>query len=77
MARSVQDIEREVLSLSAEDKATLLRTLITSLDTERDESVDDAWHREAQRRHQELKRGQAKATPAEEVFERARSQLNK
>ena len=77
MARSVQDIEKEVLSLSAEDKAALLRTLITTLDTKVDESVENAWHEEAQRRYQELKGGQAIATPAEEVFERARSQLNK
>lgn len=77
MALPVQKIEEEIRTLSPSDKANLLRTLIADLDAEVDEDVEQAWLKEAQRRHQELAHGVVQAVPSEEVFKKARSLLEK
>ncbi len=77
MARPLPEIEKEIQSLSAEDKAELLRTLIAGLDEGADEAVERAWLEEAQRRHRELSEGTVNAIPADEVIAKARAQLKK
>lgn len=74
MAR-LDEIEKEIRSLSAGDRTLLLPTLIADLADGVDEDVDQAWLEEAQRRHRELAEGRVATAPAEEVFERARSRL--
>lgn len=75
MARPVDEIEKEIRSLSAGDRTLLLRTLIADLDGGVDEDVDQAWLEEAQRRHRELAESRVATVPAEKVFERVRSRL--
>lgn len=57
MARTVEDLESEIRSLSAGDRMHLLRDLIADLDGEMDAGVESAWLDEAQRRYMELKEG--------------------
>ena len=77
MAKSIEDIENEIRSLSANDRMHLLRDLIADLDGSMDEDVEKAWLEEAERRYRELKDGKVGLIPAEEVFSRARAQIKK
>ena len=77
MAKTIEDIENEIRSLSVDDRMHLLRELIADLDGGMDEDVEKAWLEEAERRYKELKEGEVELIPAEEVFTRARAQLKK
>jgi putative addiction module component (TIGR02574 family) len=77
MAKTTEDIENEIRSLSVNDRMHLLRDLIADLDGGMDEDVEKAWIDEAERRYKELKEAEVEMIPAEEVFARARTQLNK
>ena len=77
MARTIEKIEEEIRSLSAAEKAELLRSLITELDVPADADVEQAWLEEAQRRHRELVEGKVKGIPGERVFENLRSRLRR
>ena len=76
MARTIEDIESEIRTLSADDRMHLLRDLIADLDGGIDKDVEKAWLDEAERRYKELKDGTVESVPAEEVFARARARLN-
>ena len=75
MARAVKDIERDIRTLSAEDKVELLRTLIAELDMPADPNVERAWLETAQRRYRELVEGKVKGVPGPLVFKRLRARL--
>ncbi len=77
MARTIEKIEEEIRSLSAAEKAELLRSLITELDAPADADVEQAWLEEAQRRHREFVEGKVKGVPGERVFENLRSRLRR
>jgi Putative addiction module component len=72
MARAVNDIEREILELSSEDKVELIRTFIADLDAPADTDVERAWLETSQRRYRELVEGKVKGVPGPLVFERLR-----
>ena len=57
MARKLEEIEREIRSLSDEERNHLLRGLVADLDGNPDPEVEKAWLEEAQRRRRELQRG--------------------
>lgn len=57
MARSARDLFEEAMRLDAEERATLMRLLIESLDTESEEGVEDAWMAEVECRMAELDSG--------------------
>ena len=77
MAKTVDEIEREIRSLSDDERIHLLRDLVADLDGGRDPEVEKAWLEEAQRRYEELKSGVVGGMPAEDVFKSARNRLNK
>ena len=77
MAKTIEDIENEIRSLSADDRMHLLRDLIADLDGAMDEDVEKAWLEEAERRYKELQEGEVVLIPAEEVFARARARLKR
>ncbi|MGB5439069.1 MAG: addiction module protein [Gammaproteobacteria bacterium] len=77
MAKTIEDIENEIRSLSVDDRMHLLRDLIADLDGGMDEDVEKAWLEEAERRYKALKEGEVELIPAEDVFTRARAQLKK
>ena len=77
MAKTIEDIENEIRSLSVDDRMHLLQDLIADLDGSMDEDVEKAWLKEAERRHKELKEGEVALIPAEEVFARARARLKR
>ncbi len=75
MARTLAEIEQEILQLNPKEKATLARNIIDDLDAVADENVDRLWLEEAQRRYKAYVAGETKAKPAQEVFDKARQRL--
>lgn len=76
MARSVQDIQRDVRSLHVSERNQLLRELIADIDDgEPGNGIEELWLREAQRRYEELRNGTVAPVPADEVIRRAKSRL--
>ena len=77
MSSDVAQIEAKIRSLSFEDKTELLRALIGELDGPTDTDVEQAWLREAQRRHREIAEGKVQPVPAQQVFDHLRARLKK
>ena len=77
MSTNVTEIEAKIRSLSLEDKAELIRSLIAELDGPADADVERAWALEAERRHREIVEGKVKTIPAREVFQSLRARLKK
>ena len=74
---AVEKIAEQIRSLTSEQKAELLRSLIAELDAPDDAEVERAWLEEARRRHLELVGGKVKGVPGERVFENLRSRLRR
>ena len=70
------EIEAKVRTLSPDEKAELLRSLIDELDGQPDADVQTAWLEEAQRRHREIVEGKVCPVPGERVFANLRARLN-
>jgi putative addiction module component (TIGR02574 family) len=75
MARSLQELETEIRSLSATERTRLLRDVIAILDGDMEKDVESAWLAEVERRHREMKEGAVEPIPADDVFQRARGAL--
>lgn len=74
---AVEKIAEEIRSLTTEQKAELLRSLIAELDAPEDAEVERAWLEEARRRQRELEEGKVKGIPGERVFENLDSRLRR
>lgn len=61
------DLIREAESLPVEERVLLVDSLLRSLNAPENE-LDQKWAKIAQRRLQEIRTGQAKTIPGEEVF---------
>ena len=77
MAVNVAELEARIRALSHEDKAELLKSLISELDGPADPDVEQAWLLEVQRRYQEIVEGKVQPVPAERVFENLRARFKK
>ena len=75
MSPIVAELEAKIRSLSRDDKAELLRTLIAELDGPPDADAERAWIEAAQERHREIVAGGAEPVPGERVFENLGSRL--
>lgn len=73
MAKSVEQIEAELLNLPSRERARLAEVLISSLDE--DPEVERAWSEEIARRAEELRSGKVKAIPAKQAFASLRSRF--
>ena len=67
MARSARELFDEAMRLDPQERATLMRLLIETLDVESEEGVEDAWRVEIERRMAELDSGAVEAVPWEEL----------
>lgn len=72
---SVEQITNEALSLSETQRASLAHALLRSLEGEPDESVEEAWADEVDRRLELVLQGKATGRPAEDVFNDLRARL--
>jgi len=67
MARSARELFEEAMRLDLQERATLMRLLIDTLDVESEEGVEDAWRVEIERRMAELDSGAVETVPWEEL----------
>jgi len=70
MTVQTEQIFEEALGLPASEKALLADQLLASLDLASSDSIDEMWAREAENRIDAYERGEMKAIPAKEVFEK-------
>ena len=64
-ARSAQELFEEAMTLDPQERATLMRLLIESLDAKSEEGVEDAWRVEVERRLAELDSDAVETVPWE------------
>lgn len=74
MSTPVHDLEAEVLSLPAEDRARLLERLIASFEPK--SPAQRAWAEAAVRRQVEVKSGKIAMVPGDEALARVRARLS-
>lgn len=75
MADASKKIEEEALKLPADERAKLARRLLSSLETEIDENVEESWLMESEQRIVDLEAGRVETLPAESVIADVRSKL--
>jgi len=71
MSKKLEEIISLAKDLSLEERAQLAGMLLLTLDEPTESEVERLWLEEAERRLQEWREGQVKGIPAEEVFNRA------
>ena len=69
MSRTLTEVARDAAELSTSERLKLARILLdlSETETEPDEQVQAAWDDESRRRLQELRSGEVKTIPLEEV----------
>jgi len=73
--RLEEDLEAQALRLPEESRAKLAKVLLLSLTETDEEETDRVWAEEAERRYQELRRGEVEGQDSDEVFREARAHL--
>jgi putative addiction module component (TIGR02574 family) len=71
----IATLEREVLKLSAEERARLVRELLDSLDNLPPQDIDRLWLQEASRRATQIDTGEVELVSGDEVDRKARALL--
>ena len=77
MSASSEQILRDALSLSPEDRAEIVERLLASFQMPPDPLLDELWAREAEDRLDAYDRGELGAVPAEDVFAKIERQRTK
>ena len=75
MTQQLRQVEGLALGLSRSDREELVHRLLSSLDDESINEVDEAWIAEAERRFQELIDGRAEGIPRSQVIPEIRREL--
>ncbi len=75
MSTQLERLAVELLGLPASSRALLAKKLIESLDETETPDTEALWLEIAKRRADEIKQGQVKTIPAEEVMRHARERL--
>ena len=77
MISDFKEIESSALKLDEKHRAELAKRLISSLDEQVDEEIEQAWIDEISRRKEEIKSGKVTPIAGEDVHKAAREQLDK
>ena len=72
MSRDLKDIESELLQLEPQQRATLAKSLLDSLDVLSEEEDEQLWIEEVEARVADFRAGRTTAIDGDEVFARAR-----
>ncbi|MEX2683167.1 MAG: addiction module protein [Candidatus Sigynarchaeota archaeon] len=75
LASKSEEIKKKALQLPVQERASLVVSLIRSLDDEEDPEAESKWMKEVERRNREYEEGKVRGIPADEVFKRIRSKL--
>ena len=77
MSANGEQILKQALALSPEDRAEVVDRLLASFQTPPDPLLDELWAREAEDRLDAYDRGELGAVPAEDVFAKIERQRTK
>ena len=77
MSASSEEILKQALALPLQERAELVEQLLATFQTPPDPHIDELWAREADDRLEAYDRGELKAIPAEEVFNRIKQRRAK
>ena len=77
MSASSEQILKEALALPLQERAELVEQLLATFQSPLDPQIDELWAREAEDRLDAYDRGELKAGPAEEVFNRIKQRRAK
>jgi putative addiction module component (TIGR02574 family) len=77
MSENSEQVLKEALALSSQERAALVEQLLATFQTPPDPHIDELWAREAEDRLDAYDRGELKAVPAEEVFSRIKQRRAK
>jgi putative addiction module component (TIGR02574 family) len=77
MGKDAADLLKDALRLPVEARAALVHSLLESLDTEVDESAEEAWRKEIYRRLQEIDSGAVELIPWEDAERRLWARLQR
>lgn len=72
---TIEELERDVLSLDEDERTRLGEMLIASVRSDPDSEIVQPWAIEAQRRLDEFEQGLTDDMPEEEVFRQVRDSL--
>ena len=75
MADKQEELEAAVLQLPETGRARLARILLLSLGEPPEEETERIWAEEADRRYQEIQRGEVAVQDSDDVFQEARARL--
>jgi putative addiction module component (TIGR02574 family) len=75
MSPDVSDLLKRALALPIDERAALANSLLDSLEPQ-DESVQEAWDKEVERRMSDLKAGRATTIPWEELHRQLLAMVN-
>jgi len=75
MAPTLESLKSHVLELPEDSRAALAAFLLETLDPPAAERTEEAWLKEALRRHEELKSGAVEGRPWEDVLAKAQEKL--
>jgi len=70
---TVEELMREAMRLASNERASLARELLVSLDDLPDSEVERLWLEEAERRRKAVLAGESELIPADEVFAELRA----
>ncbi len=76
MTATLEKVTHDALDLPQRQRARLAHTLLLSIDDEPDPDVTAAWDAEIKRRVDEIRSGQVKGIPVEEVFGQLRDKYH-
>ncbi len=74
MHRTLQELEAEALELPVEARGELATRLLDSLEPS-DSEIQERWICEAERRAEEMRSGQVRGEPVDQVLTRIRAKL--
>lgn len=77
MAVVTDKVTEEALSLPADVRLRLVERLLASLNLPTDPEIDRLWAEEAERRVGQIKAGEAKLVPGEDVFSKIQAKHGK
>jgi len=73
---SLLELETEISKLPVCERAALAKWLLDSLENLSEAEIDQVWTEEAERRLDEMERGEVVEIPADEALRRARAAIS-
>ena len=73
MARTIEDIESELLQLDRHARAALAKSLLESLETLSEDELEELWIEEGEARYSDFKAGRNSAIEGDKVLAQARA----